>query len=418
MKVCELIRKIAYTEPHYGVGSLPVHYSDSIDSYNESGLFTNAYSVGRLMSSLFADAHRKGEPFSLRVCCPFDFHILFDLISRYHALGARFTVDHIVRLEQRTMDGALRNLELITALIPFNYTAKEYYRSYYYYSSCADADDVYEPYPYWLIIDGKLVLLSRYFADAVLIVEPEVVRGYNDSFSYSLDTGNEHNICRPLIDYTNSTDGIYDYFAMHVTAGTHNDAFSQVIMSTPPLCPVFAPEDIALHARTEIPGLAELADKLVGLRHDLSTSGADKRCVYIFSLEGLDRFLETGETIEYPPDLMNPFTVKERLQLLDTYTNIIREGGQYYIADTSKLLIPANIMVRTLVDGKVDFLLYDSSESPFGMTSITLSEKSIYSAFDKFSEFVVGSNLVLSNRDALECLERSREIFAHRHGLE
>ena len=418
MAVNNIITRISQVDrPHY-FAALPTLPPDT-DMDITNGSFSNSYDINRLVESLFSAACKKGQPFTVRICCPFEYTTIFDIIWRYHVNGSVFSVEHMVRLEQRSLPGTLNNLEIIGDLVPFNYAARDFYTAYYYYGSGRELDDIYTPYPYYLIIDNNLVLLSRYFSDAVLVTDSNVVKGFNDSFNYCVSSENEHCFCTHLISYTNSADNIYDYFARQVMASCDSsDQVIHVLMSTPPLCPVFSPEQIAMHARTEIPEIAQLAENLVQLRHYMTETATDKKCLYIFSLEGLDRFLETGETIEYPPTLLTPFTPEERLLLLDTYMQLVLENDCCFVADSFKLAIPANIMARTLHNGTIDFLLYDTVDSPYGMTTITFTEKSLHSAFMSFCEYIPNSPMVLHSKDAYECLWRRREIFAARHGFE
>lgn len=419
MAVCRILTRISQIDLPHATGGLAASISDIDRSIGTNSLFSNAYDVVRLISSLVHNACEKGDGFTIRLCCPFDFTALFDIISRYHNTGAHFTVEHLVRLEQRSTEGTARNLSVIGDLIPFNYISRDYYTAYYYYGSSRELDDIYTPYPYYVIIDNQLILLSRYFADAVLITEPDVVRGFETSFRYCITANNDYCMCVPLISYTDSADNIYDYFARQVsTSMSKPSSFTHVLMSTPPLCPVFTPEEIAAHARTDIPNIAQLAERLVQLRHTLTDTVHDPNCFYVFSLEGLDRFLETGETIEYPPGVLSPFTLEERLRLIDTYMQLVREGKYYLVADTSKLSIPANMMARTLQNGTIDFLIYDTETSPYGTTTITLDEKSLHSAFMSFCEYLPESSMVLRPDDTYECLWRRREHFSKRHGFE
>ena len=361
-------------------------------------IYHGAFVVNNLIKDLAEDEFYNVEKPMVRILCPIEYSYLFSVLFQLFSLDPnRMCIRHIVRAETRRGKGTQRNLERLKQLLPFALTSGVGYSAHYYFSDYEQFSDVGLPTPYCVIFSRYVVLLSKRYDTAIVIGTPEGVSFYQQEFDRMLAT------CHPLATRFMSP---VEAIAYENEMGYGGDHPFRVLVPEPALCYVFPHEQIIDHRRREIPGIEQLADMLRTRYQKIYDRGNAFSAQY-FSESGLWRLVKTGFSCEFPPELVHPFTLEERLFYVEEYIRRIEGGHMCRAVNSAKFVVPVTCSANYIENSSVNFSLFSAGTN--NLRAVIITEEGVIDAFDDFIENLPKTDLARTKEDTLAIFEEAAE---------
>lgn len=121
------------------------------------------------------------------------------------------------------------------------------------------------------------------------------------------------------------------------------------------------------------------------------------------SERGLRRFLEEGILPEYPVDILEPFSIKERISIVNRLVQLLKTGAfSFYLADEEQFHMEDAVTVYVGVQGNVHFWL---NHGAYGQT-VTVKESGIGETIHSFVDFAIKTGLFYDSSQTVERIER------------
>lgn len=354
------------------------------------------YAVNTMLSQLLESEFYGSEKLNVSMFSPADYGYLSSVLFGLSCVDVKkIFVRHILRLESRSGYGPLNNLDLMSGLIPYIISGRNCCRMYYYYGSGNEKDEVASPFPFYLIINDKLVLLSANLSNALYIPTPAIVETYRQTFEHAVSKTKE------IVTVFDSPFSFIDQLN-DVDKNTKTDERFYFV-SSPMSCLVLPAEKILGLRRKEVPGIEEIAAMLMERYKYLHENKIVDTYRQVFSLESLDRFIQTGYSDEYPITLVHEYPLEARLELIEGYIQFIKNGGNCVAADPARFRIPSDCTINCVPGQYVNFFVTNRDWSQH--CSMLIEEESIVSAFEEFVAYLPSSKLVLTPEETIAELE-------------
>ena len=257
------------------------------------------------------------------------------------AMG-HLNIVQLVRLSKRAEDSAgdYHNLRAVYNLIPTYYQAGAAYETWYYYHDHPSGGrDEAVLYPYYGILDDRVILFSGNMDQAVVAYEPEVTDAYRRSFFKVYKNGRNGCLARYFRDIFQVLDWMLK---------SDNGPVSRCFLEYQPCFVLWA----------------------------------DRELIHYFSEDGLREFAENGRFADYPEEYVRALTREERVRILDgMLADMERPGCDMGIVKEQSLHLTKmlNIFVSSAVGASL--VLYDPEQ---GFHQLLIQEPSITQAFDTY----------------------------------
>ncbi len=303
------------TFPRYSSqGNLQSHLRISCSNQNTNriisgctALSTNLEVNDYLHRMLIAESNKEKGHIALFLQPDYDF--LFSLLASLKSMSTDLYIEHILCLsksEQMTENHEAYNLMYIRKIISIYIHALNYHPFYFY-------DDIHSHYNSFngfpcliLTQDSALACTSDYKA-GIFYTEPHTVRMIWDLYHYYL------NKCFPLFHTVNSV--LEECLVLGNMAWA--DSSSYGIQPEPCIIP-FITHELLENAIPEcLPGREAMIPRLqefISLARTKLTT-CNKHMYH--TKHGIDVFAKTGRVTEIPSEIYRPFTIKERIFLLE-----------------------------------------------------------------------------------------------------
>lgn len=329
------------------------------------------YSVSRFLPSFYAD----GKP----------------VLERLRIIQA-------VRLTKRSemLRNQYHNIQALYHLIPAYYQAGKGLFTRFYYYDCMDGkrDDA-ALYPYYGILEDRVVLFSEEMDQAVAVFDEAVTEAYKKRFLQRAMADMQPLVncfadAKELLEWYLERDGKAEWrcfleYQPCVAAWMDRPILEQVV-------------------NTDVPEREELIEALLVRREHISGPG---RLVHYFTETGLREFVETGICADYPPEYVRPLTKIERARILDgMIADMGRKDRELGIIDGQYLCLTRMLNVFVSSVCGTSLILYDERG---GFKQIVVEEASICQAFEIFIRGMREHREVRSEEETLRILKWYRE---------
>lgn len=375
--------------------SLPIPFSDAgADSGNKT-------QTHLLLCDVLADAFSQPAP-SCEIYCnfpvdfPFPFFGLLMHICRKYARQKKISFYHLITFSSNPaiQPDSNCNLKILHQIFPLVFSDFGVYLPYYYYTHASASDFFQIPWPYYLVTEQAVLLLSSDGSTAIIHREPEKISRYRQEMKHLLQ------IAMPLICRSTSAEESLALYSRH--SWPSNPilgylAYQPCIMS----CITTERFIKSFSGQTFPPELLDL----------LPSSGfclpAMKASSY-FSREGLLHFWKTGQVSGQLAEYLPPFSPEERRETLSNFVqqNNGKEESSRMI--TLDIQFPSRFYIELLSNHR---LLICSFEKECNLRFVLLDESSIYDAFTDFFQYLGTGERSLSvpetNRFIMNLLENS-----------
>ena len=222
-------------------------------------------------------------------------------------------VDHIVCLSDqpdKIEDGKLYNLECLKKILPlYNYNYD--YNTWYYYGNVKYTDNAFVMFPYMVMTSEYACLISADMKNGCLTRDKELIQMLTERFEKFRKKS------RRLI---NCIGNIMEQFEeVGNTVSTRYAGYS--LQMEPCLMGFLDREMIEKYLTQQMPNRAFLVEATTAYCEKLSA----QNITYIFSMEGLFHFLETGNIRELPPELYEKPVLEDRIRIGEKILSLEKE---------------------------------------------------------------------------------------------
>ncbi len=365
---------------------------------DDSAVFEGQYIINNLIRSVLEDEVINHSSPKIDLTVPFKYSFLYDLLYQlYLEACGKINIRNIVRLNKNphSSQSSNYNLEILSHVMPFTFSAGNGYDPYYYYDNFDSSKDITLLMPFHIITSKRVINISSDFKTAVLYNNPDIVTIYQEKFDHAIA------ISAPLISqHLNCDDMLQSYLKAYHNFG----AVSHVLEPQPCFAWYYTDDLIEKHLRSEVENRDEVLKLLIC--YYANHKASNKRPISIFSIDGLYDFAHTGILADLPTPFALPFSVEERITLLNKLKHEISNGNyEVYAADPSKLQIPI-CSIQIFHTKGMD--LYSSNNNGM-ISSSVIEEKSITEAFYDFFESLPGSSLVHTKDETIKIIDSAIE---------
>lgn len=222
-------------------------------------------------------------------------------------------VDHIVCLSDqpdKIEDGKLYNLECLKKILPlYNYNYD--YNTWYYYGNVKYTDSAFVMFPYMVMTSEYACLISADMKNGCLTRDKELIQMLKERFEKFRKKS------RRLI---NCIGNIMEQFEeVGNTVSTRYAGYS--LQMEPCLMGFLDREMIEKYLTQQMPNRAFLVEATTAYCEKLSA----QNITYIFCMEGLFHFLETGNIRELPPELYEKPVLEDRIRIVEKMLSLEKE---------------------------------------------------------------------------------------------
>lgn len=244
----------------------------------------------------------------LRLLFQPDFEYIMAFLAAESSSAANTRIDHIICLNNNSMTTHSHrnyNLNCLRQVLPL-YGTIPMYNCCYYYDNITSKTDSIGMFPYIVISEKYACLLSADIQKGYLTSDPASINLFKSIFDKYI------NRLTPLLKRIDNIFAQLEYITA-IMAG-ENTAYS--FQMTPCLTPFITNRIMEKYIIHDIPNRALFIEKFKNYTQKLTAEQKSNNITYIFSINGILHFMETGKIGEYPADAYMPLDMSDRIYLL------------------------------------------------------------------------------------------------------
>lgn len=181
------------------------------------------------------------------------------------------------------------------------------YNCFYYYDHIDSKCSKFTLFPYVIITSQFACLLTGDMTQGILTNAPESLTLFKDIFNQYLSMASP--LLRPINDVTEQISYLDNM--IHVVRSGYS--FQMV----PCLTPYLTRDILDKYIIEDLPNRSEFIQAMDNyIKVFLSSHMTPDNITYIFSLNGVKKFLDTGRVSEYPYDIYHPLEMTDRIHLI------------------------------------------------------------------------------------------------------
>lgn len=305
-----------------------------------------------------------------------DEYLFNTLLSLYKQYQQTIHMQHMINFRIDSNDSH-HNLNILYHILPFALSEKLDYSACYCYSRLSEFDYQQILFPYYLISNDQVLLLSNDLQKYLLLTEPSMVSLYKKEF-YKLTQQ-----CSPLIQVAESLDHAWNQYKEIHTKQTQN-----LYILEPTICcwDMMEIEDINGLLDSGLTNIPVHSDDIMTFM-----AKAMRNKTAFFTEEGVRCFCETGRFQGQIGIFFPPVPLEERIRYLNQYLD--HETNSYLLKD--ELAIPATINIEISSGKQISFIIMTLERIRF----FSIDESSICDAFYDFAKSLHESELA-ENKEA------------------
>lgn len=358
----------------------------------ERSVFAGTTNVQPLLRMALTEELSRADAQLLMTVPPSDTFLRGELLQRCLSGRMRAEIIQIIALDASgaAADINLHNLEYFCSMLPLCLLSRRSYHPYYYYSDRL-SDHFAEPFPYFVVTHSCVICLSEDSTRAMLLRAPDQISGFQRHFFSLLSR------CYSLIQYTaDPVEVLASYDAMTDASGFY------MIMDQPCFGRFYDASCIREYLRRDLPFYAQLEQAAQQRFGRLRTV---EQFYTLFSLRGLQRFLDTGMLDDFPEAFVRPFPPEQRQRLLAALTEQIRTGGvQGRLLEPG--VFPDYLSMVTSAHGGVGFFTTENFPLQDGFCSIHVQEPNLCRAFHHWLVHLPDGSETLTAKETAETMEK------------
>lgn len=356
--------------------SIPMHYTitNFADNLPDIAALSGSSEIQHCLTSILLKETgvQKGQ---IHLLVQPDFTTVIHFLSHIRQSAATFSVTHILCMNSTSQITPSRkdyNLHCLQTILPL-YSCDYPYESFYYYDNILSQSNAYHLFPYMILTSSHAVLLSSDYQKGLVFKQPEMVTFFHNIFQEYKASA------KPLLKK------VCDPFAMLACTGSilsESAGSDYSFQMTPCLSHLLPPSFLEKYLISDFIDRDTLLPLFWKHQQSLKKRYEKSKSVFIFSEDGVRKFLDTGRFVEYPKETYRPFEKHDCIFLIQQMLSL-KDQFQYKMLKKSIGSIPygANIFIGQN-SGYLLFVNPESEENVF----LNIEEPGLLFAFQDFFE--------------------------------
>lgn len=285
---------------------------------------------GTLIQALYMLLHN--SPYQCHQLCTYSlFHkdFFYDLSNMVSQLpNKEIQLEHLFAVDKATQEhkGSYYNLNLFTNMIPYILQNFNNSTFRYYYGNIAafDPDGIF--FPYFILLEDAVILTSSNFETSLYLSSPDIVSYYTTHFRRMYNVS---------LSFTHNTISAIHFLNYAVDTFTPPELYHCIENQPSPL--ILLDAEILEHVlRKDILN----RDTILKQIHIYQKNMQSQQGIFYFTRSGLDLFARNGIYSELKSYTTKPFSVDDRIHILNKILAHNKQGAQKYIMINERYLNP------------------------------------------------------------------------------
>ncbi|OUP66689.1 hypothetical protein B5F13_02980 [Drancourtella sp. An177] len=378
-----------YSEPEHLLPPQPLPcLSDSTDTIAVTGKNEIRH---LLFHILFLESRRQDA--HIRLLIQPDSPFLTELLASIAYRNPTLKMDHIIcfnNSEKIGPDKQNYNLFCLKQILPL-YSCACLYNVYYYYGTLLDSTGELLLFPYLILTSTHVFLLAKDMQSGIIMKTPEML-----SFFSELYEGYLKKVSSLAVRMADATSQI-QYFRTLTPIPDHTFSLQMIPCLTYSIPDHF----LERYILPEIPNRDATIDLITSHIHRIRKMLEESPLYFIFSLDGIRRFLKTGRIPEYPESIYRAIEPSDRILLVKRFLQLCT--GKY-LKLLKKNIGDIDNELFMYINQRCGYLLFPSAESG-QLICLDITEPSLLFAFSDFCENL-DDDLFYSEEETFEILSK------------
>ncbi len=322
--------------------------------------------------------------------------LFMNLFYNIQKINPNVKVNHILCFEKNIGSNSTNtyNLNSIHNIVPFLLN-RESYTFLIYYDDIASKFSEMTEFPNLIIVGKYAITLSNKGDVAMIYSQPEAVEVHNNFFKKMEAT------TKPLINRFRDT---FDFILYYYEKEKNNKFVTYDLMDQPCLVWFLTDSIIRKYLVSEIENREAIInimnDRILRYRKYIDEGHVPR---ILFTLSGLERFINEGTFDEIDSDVYLPLSENDRVVVLKNLLKYFQDKKfEGKIIDDKKLKLNKNLIISISSDNDVS-VIYNRENSK--AIFFKINESSIASSISSFVERLDNSDYVDGNIDIIQYLE-------------
>ena len=360
-------------------------------------VYEGRYIVNNMIRTVLEDEVALNSSPIIDLSVPLENNFLFDLLYQlYLSERGKIRINYLARFVKiSAYQDSNYNLEILSHVIPFAFSAGNGFQLYYYYNNFDSSSDIAVLMPYYIITSNHLIKISADYNSAILYSNKSIKDIYKRTFDTALSKS------EPLIrEHFNCN----DILSAYLEALNHSGIISHVLEPQPCFAWYYTDDLINSHLVLDIENRELIIEQLCNYYKNFRSNR--NRPMSLFSVEGLRSFAANGILNDLPTQFAIPFTVEERIMLLENLKNdLLSDIYPVYAVNPHKFVIPMTSLQLYNTNGLHVF----STNNNGIISSVFIDERSIIEAFHDFFNSLPESDLLYSKGETIKIIDEAIE---------
>ena len=285
-------------------------------------------------------------------------------------------LEHIVALYGSTVHSSnQKNMKIVGSCLQLCSIYGHNYEVDYHYK----VDLTSDLFPFCILSSEYVILMSADYETALYSNEPSILEGLTQMFSEL------KNRCHSLLEIGSTPVDYLKSFENYISINEKNAHTLIEISYVPCILPNIPPAAAMKRMNPEMAKIPYVTEFLSAYW----TMPPYKECITIFSLEGLELFMNSGICYELPKDSHSPFSMEERIAILQGFLKDCLSGRLIpIILKENKLNISPELFV-SIYDGTEVHFLWNLQDTSF--SSCVINENSIRNNLFDFLHYLLST---------------------------
>ena len=392
-----LIKNITMNEKNWFHEPVSVTYSHNPITINQSTVIEGLHNILTVVQNLIDTCTQNCDKPFLHTVSKFDSDFFPVLYSCFHAeTYEKLNVIHTIPFIKNTFSNneyTQYNMQQLSAILPYVISAASRITFYYYYEE--NDISVFSSFPYsaYMTTNYNTILLSSDFQHALIL--PKECNAYflasqtqimnNSKLLFSTKLGTEI--------FLSATETLANVRAAHILL-KQPCVFRFMDVHTP----------LNVLEANQLPSdQKEALIHLINLRHDHLMNL--EQCFSYISYEGYQDFVEHGILYEIPKQIGRPFSIQERLLILNKILEANENGSFFTILLREKSFSPKRNVL--LYDNSSLFFYHSDSQNQYHLCQI--HESSVITEFCDFIDHLEKHGFSYSLTESNHIIRNSME---------
>lgn len=351
----------------------PYEPSASLSDLPETLSITGKNEIRHLLFQILFWESQKDSA-HIRLLIQPDSSFLMELLASLGYENPNLRIDHIICFntdEQMREDRKNYNLTCLKQLFPL-YSCACLYNAYYYYGTLLDNMGDLLLFPYLVLTSTHAFLLTHDLQSGIIFQSADMI-----SFFHKLYTNYMDHVS-PLAIRMNNVLSQIQYFQLLTPIADHTFSFQMIPCFTYSLPEHF----LERYIYQELPNRDIMISLITSHIRRNKARLSESPIYFIFSMDGIKKFLRTGRIPEYPDNIYRAIEPSDRLLLLKRFSRIA-EPKYIKLLKTNIGNIDNELFMY--VNSRCGYLMFPSAQTN-QLICLNIAEPSLLYAFSDFCE--------------------------------